>query len=76
MTMKPSEFYDSQAAFNKNLQEMSEYDRAHIITMIGEYAIMCVEDCRNFVMGVLKDTREKLSQPIEPQTVNNFTDGL
>jgi hypothetical protein len=70
--MTPSEYFESQAYFNANLKEMSEYDKSHIVSMIGEYAIMCVEECRTFVLGALKEARES---PHQPEPVN-FTDGI
>jgi hypothetical protein len=71
--MTPREYYESQAFFNKNLREMSDYDREHIIKMLSGYAVICVEECRTFVMGHLKDVRDMFHKEPEPQ---NFTDGL
>lgn len=69
--MTPIEYFEFQAFFNKNLKEMSAYDRAHVIKMISEYAIMQVEECRKFVLGQLKEWKEETYQSAENQTINN-----
>ena len=47
--MTPAEYFDSQAFFNKNLKELSESDRAHIIKMLEEFAAIKVEEFTNQV---------------------------
>jgi len=63
--MTPREYFESQAYFNKNLKEMSDYDKEHIIKMISEYALTKVRECRDFVMGVLAEEREALENQLK-----------
>lgn len=60
--MTATEYFESQAHFNKWLKEVTPVERLQIIQMMAEYAFMQVEECQSYIVQVIKN--------------KNFIDGL
>ena len=47
--MTATEYFESQANFNKWLKELTLAEQLQIIQMMGEFAVIQIEDCQNYI---------------------------